>query len=185
MCVGLPVLCVVVGWQWLDGVSTQARSGYWPTTTATILRSETRWTLRLSTRLTIEYSYVVDGSSYTATRFHFNSLGSWWWVNSAGRFAEQNTPGDTLTIAYDSAHPARATIRSGLSLHDVWLAPLLVAGLGWGSLRCVREIRRRRLVAAGRSRYGRWACAACGFDRRGLRDADSCPGCGTQQFAAR
>jgi len=171
-----PLAALVFCYQWASSVGPQMASGFWPTTEAVILECET-YRKNRSTRLRLHYEYVVDGVTHRANRFEFNGLSGHWLFRSKWIFARDHTVGTKLTIAYDPAAPSSATVRSGISFHDLWPVPLFVAAFVWGSVVAVRELSRRRRQHVAKKKYGSWACPNCGYNRIGLDPGTPCPEC--------
>lgn len=173
----LPSITAVVGYTWLDALGPQIASGSWPTTSAVVTESETDWTTR-SRRLRFRYTYSVNGVEYSSSRKQLNGLSSAWWFRSYRSYHKAHPPGSSLMIAFDPVNPSLATIRTGLSLHDLWVAPFMVAGGVWSGVLAWRELARRRRQHLAKKKYGSWACPNCGYNRRGLNPGAPCPECG-------
>ena len=173
-----PLFAAYVGWIWINGIGPQARSGSWPTATATILRSEyDPWGGRWGA-LRVRYGYDVDGKRYQCSRLQLNGLSTAWMLRSKSGFVTEHPVGSTLTIAYDPSDPSRATVRRGVSLDDFVIAPLLAFVGFWCGRSSWRELARRRMCAGPRAEMPPWACPVCGYNREGLSAATPCPECG-------
>lgn len=150
-------LFILIGGTWFfasmrERVFEASSSTRWPTAPATIAqahvvpRESTDREGRKHTHYfpVVEYTYVVNGKSYTGTRFRFWTLGSSdpdEWQEMVGRFQTSQPP----TIRYKSSDPSVSVVFPGADDFDVLFATgcgiAAIGGLAFAIINLVQLLR--------------------------------------------
>jgi hypothetical protein len=125
----------LIGW-YLHGMRSGLASSSWPSVPATMIRvgvsdsqdDDNGWSYAPE----VEYSYTVDGQTFTATRIGFVSDGDYdsSSMGAANDIAQSWKNKSDLRAFYDPSEPSRACLAPGAELRLFTLAMVLLMGGG-------------------------------------------------------
>lgn len=106
------------------------RSLNWPTVQGTVITSNVLTDGEGGLSLVFEYSYVVDGVSYTNDRATFFQYVTMSGDRQINQFVSENPVRSQVNVLYDPGDPTKAVIMRTIPLEQIWSPILLGVCLG-------------------------------------------------------